>query len=140
MDKLILSQYLDACQLVEETQAELHRLEEEYDNHAVDVVRGSNAEFPYQPMTFHVEGISIDPYKLDKEHQRLKGVLEERLLKASSLKVDVEVWLNTIPMRMSRIVKMKYLQGLTWDTVSAKMGMGTKDAARKAFERFMTEQ
>lgn len=140
MDKSILAQYLDACQLVEETQAELHQLEEKYDDHAVDAVKGSNAEFPFQPVTFRVEGNAIDPYKLDREHRRLTGILEARLLRASTLKVDVEAWLNTIPMRMSRIVKMKYIQGLTWDTVSARMNMGTKDAARKAFERFMSEQ
>lgn len=140
MDKTVLAQYMDACQLVEETRAELRVLEEKYDDHAVDVVRGSNPEFPFQAMTFHVHGIATDPYRLDSEHLRLKHVLEERLSRANTLKVDVEVWLNTIPIRMSRIIKMKYLQGLTWDTVSARMGMGTKDAARKAFERFMSEQ
>lgn len=140
MDKSILSQYMDACELVKETQEQLRRLEMEYDQYAVDSVRGSNAEFPYQPVTFKVEGIAGDIYKADREHQRLKAVLQDRLDSANSLKVDVEAWLNTVPVRMGRIIHMKYIEGLTWDIVSARMNMGTKDAARKAFERYMGQQ
>ena len=140
MDKQILAQYLDACELVNETQNEIRRLEEDYGRYAMDSVKGSNPNFPYQPVTIRIEGCALDPYKTDREHRRLMEVLNERLDNANSLRVDVEAWLNTVPMRISRIIRMKYLQGMTWDTISGRLNMGTKDAARKAFERFMESE
>lgn len=140
MDKQILAQYLDACELVKETQNEIRRLEEDYDRYAMDSVKGSNPNFPYQPVTIRIEGCALDPYKTDREHRRLMEVLNERLDNANSLRVDVEAWINTVPMRVGRIIRMKYLQGMTWASISMRLGMDSKDGAKKVFDRYMERE
>ena len=44
----------------------------------------------------------------------------------------------TIPARMQRIVRYRYLEGLSWEQVAARMGRGaTADGVRKELERFL---
>lgn len=54
--------------------------------------------------------------------------LEEELLKkrkadAEVLKMNVEAWLNTIPIRMQRIIRYKIFEGMTWEQTAVRLGM-----------------
>ena len=72
------------------------------------------------------------------ELDRLEETLKERLQNAEKIKHDVEVWLNTIPMRMQRIIRYKIFEGLTWAEVAIRMGRkATPDGIRKEYENFM---
>ena len=48
MDKGILDQYIDACELIKETELEIIRLENMQVQMAQDSVMGSNPEYPYE--------------------------------------------------------------------------------------------
>ena len=51
MDKRILEEYIDACEVIRETEAEIRKLEDKKSITANETVSGSNPEFPYNHST-----------------------------------------------------------------------------------------
>lgn len=136
MDKNILDQYMDACALIKETEADIQELEKRKRT-VQDSVKGSNPEFPYQAQSFHIEGTAERPedWSLLAAEQR---ILADRKANAAKIKTEVEAWMNTIPMRMQRIIKWKIFDGLTWLEVACKLGpKATENSVKKEFERFL---
>ena len=141
MDKKILEQYIDACAQVKEAQVELERLRRAKKRQEQDVVKGSSQEFPYTLQTYRIEGLSYSAVQNPGEEDRLEEVLEERLRNAARIKQDVEVWINTIPVRMQRIIRYRIFEGMTWEQVSVRMGRGATEASVKMeYLRFMDEK
>ena len=56
MDKRILEEYIDACEVIKEAEAEIRKLESKKSITANETVSGSNPEFPYNPQHFKVQG------------------------------------------------------------------------------------
>lgn len=139
MEKNILDQYEDACHLVEETRHDLQHLLNTKHEILHDSVIGSNPEFPYEPMSFHVSGISYANYSNPDAVRKMEELLKERLATAAQLRLRVEEWMNQQPPKIQRIVRMRYIQKRTWEQVAANMGMGTPDAPRKYLDRFLSE-
>ena len=138
MDKEILSQYIDACELIKETEREIQRLRQRRKVILQDSVKGSMQEFPYAAQSYHIEGLVYTtvqtPGLLDEEEE----LLEERRAAAAEIKVQVEAWLNTVPQRLQRIIRMKIFEEMTWAQVAVRMGRkATPDGIRKEFENFM---
>ena len=103
-----------------------------------DTVKGSSYDFPYTLKTYRTEGLAYSVLKDPDELDRLEVVLKERLQNAERIKHQVEMWLNTIPMRMQRIIRYKIFEGLTWAEVATRMGRkATPDGIRKEYENFM---
>ena len=138
MDKRILIDYIDACKIVEETKEEIRKLKKNRKRILTDTVKGSSHDFPYTLQTYRTEGLAYSVVKNPNELNRLEETLKERLQNAEKIKHDVEVWLNTIPMRMQRIIRYKIFEGLTWAEVAIRMGRkATPDGIRKEYENFM---
>ena len=138
MDKRILIDYIDACKIVEETKEEIRKLKKNRKRILTDTVKGSSHDFPYTLQTYRTEGLAYSVVKDPDELDRLEVVLKERLQNAERIKRHVEVWLNTIPMRMQRIIRYKIFEGLTWAEVAIRMGRkATPDGIRKEYENFM---
>lgn len=138
MDKQILKDYIDACAQVKETKEALLKLRKAKKRREQDAVKGSSHEFPYTVQTFHIEGIAYPLVQDPGEEDRLEEILRERLRNAERIKHDVEAWLNTIPMRMQRIIKYKIFEGLTWNQVAIRMGRkATADGVRMEYVNFM---
>ena len=55
MDKSILSEYIDAVNLIEDTEKRLEKLTWISKEVLQDSVKGSNPNFPYEQKTFHIE-------------------------------------------------------------------------------------
>ena len=137
MDKNILQEYMDACRLVEETEQELKRLNLKKRTIVQTNVKGSNPEFPYQAQHFRIQGTTFTVQDDSKIRYEMM-TLEKRKEKAESIKLQVEEWITSLPMRMQRIVKYRYLDGLPWAQVAVKMGKkATENGIKKEFERFM---
>lgn len=138
MDKRILNQYIDACKVVDETKEEIRKLKKNRKRILADTVKGSSYDFPYTLKTYRTEGLAYSVLKDPDELDRLEVVLKERLQNAERIKHQVEMWLNTIPMRMQRIIRYKIFEGLTWAEVATRMGRkATPDGIRKEYENFM---
>ena len=134
MNKKILNQYIDACELVRETQEDIRRLQQRCRVHN-DSVKGSMTDFPYIEKTFHIQGIDIEN---EQQIEREKELLQQRLEQAEELKNEVEAYLNTIPLRMQRIIRYKIFEQMTWEQVARKMGRrSTGESVRKEFESFI---
>lgn len=136
MDKNILNQYMDACVLIRETEADIRELEKRKRT-VQDSVKGSNPEFPYQSQSFHIEGTAEHPgdWSLLAAEQK---ILADRKANAAKIKTEVEAWMNTIPQRMQRIIRMKIFKNFEWERIADEIGRGaTGDSVRKEFERFI---
>ena len=54
--KNILEQYMDACELVKETEKDIQQLKKKRKTIVQTNVKGSNPEWPYQEQHFKVQG------------------------------------------------------------------------------------
>ncbi len=137
MDKQILYQYIDACELVRETEAELEKLRRRQGEVVTDKVKGSSYDFPFGMVSYIVRGIPDDELE-SKALKRQEKLLNERKAAAEAIKVQVEEWLNTVPMRMQRIIRYRIFEGMSWNSVAVRMGRKTTaDSVRMEFQNFM---
>ena len=131
MDKKILNDYIDACRLIKETEADICRLKKKRKTVIQTNVKGSNPRFPYQEQHFRVQGTAFT-YQDDGK------ILEQRKENAEKIKRQVEEWMLTIPIRMQRIIRYKIFDELTWEQTAVKIGRkATGESVKKEFQRFM---
>lgn len=136
MDKRILNDYIDACAVIRETEAEIRKLEKKR-KLVQDKVTGSNPEWPYEPRSFSLGGTVetvADANRLNFE----KHILEMQKEDAEKIKKQVEEWMLTVPIRMQRIIRYKIFKELTWEQTATKLGRkATGESVKKEFQRFM---
>ena len=138
MDKQILEQYIDACELIKDTKEEIGKLRKRRRQIQKDSVKGSAQEFPYTLQTYHLEGLGYATVKDPDELDRMEELLAERIRNAERIKRQVETWLNTGAPRMQRIIRYRVFDDMTWAQVAVKMGRkATADSVRMEFERFI---
>lgn len=141
MDKDILRQYIDACELVKETEEQIRKLKNSRKTVVVDAVKGSMHDFPFAEKSFKVCGIAHSVLEHPEALDREELILEERKAAAAQIKSQVEAWLNTIPVRMQRIIRYRDFDGLTWRQVAIKMGRRTtEESVKKEYQRFFDEK
>ena len=129
MEKKVLEQYIDACELIKETEKDIRRLKKKRQTIVQTNVSGSNPDFPYNPQHFKIAGTAFT-YEEDSRLRHEEKILEERK--------EVEQWMNHIPQRMQRIIKYRVFEGLSWSQVAAKLGRkATADSVRMEYLRFM---
>ena len=139
MDKQILKQYTDACELIKDTKEEIRKLRKRRSQIQNDSVKGSMQEFPYTLQTYHLEGLGYATVKDPDELDRMEDLLVERIKNAGRIKRQVETWLNTISPRMQRIIRYRVFDDMTWAQVAIRMGRKTTEASVKMeFQRFMS--
>lgn len=137
LDKKILADYIDAMELIKETEEDIRKLKKRRKTVIQTNVKGSNPSFPYQEQHFRIAGTTFS-YQDDKNLRLEERLLDQRKENAEKIKRQVEEWLLTVPVRMQRIIKYKIFEGMTWEQTAAKIGrkaMG--DNVRKEFERFL---
>ena len=137
MDKTVLQEYIDACELIKDTEKDISKLNQKKKTIIQTNVKGSMHEFPYVEQHFKIQGTTFS-IKDDAQLRYEERLLEQRKANAERIKLQVEEWMLTIPARMQRIVKYKYLEGMSWGQIAAKMGRKTtENSIKKEFERFM---
>lgn len=140
MDKAILNDYIDACELIKETEKDIKRLKKKKKTIVQTNVSGSNPNFPYNPTHFKIQGTTMS-YEEDSRLRMEEKILKERKADAEKLKLDVEAWLNTVPKRMQRIIRYKIFEGLTWEQTATKIGRkATGEGLRMEFQRFIEKK
>lgn len=140
MDKSILYQYIDACELIKDTEREIERIRSKKREIVTDKVKGSAYDFPFGQVSYIIRGVS-DNAQDEKALDRQERILAERKAAAEAIKAQVEEWLLTIPPRMQRIIRYKIFEGMTWEEVAQRIGRkATGEGIRKEFDRFMAEK
>lgn len=139
VDKQILQDYIDACELIKETEQDIQRLQRKKKTVIQTNVKGSNPEFPYQEQHFKIQGTAFT-YSEDGKLRWEEKLLEEQKAAAEEKKRQVEEWMLTVPARMQRIIRFKFFQKKSWEEVAMQMkGKNTENGLKKEFERFMKE-
>ena len=137
MDKKILNDYIDACRLIKETEADICRLKKKRKTVIQTNVKGSNPRFPYQEQHFRVQGTAFT-YQDDGSLRLEEKLLEQRKENAEKIKRQVEEWMLTIPIRMQRIIRYKIFEEMTWEQTAVKIGRkATGDSIRMEFNNFL---
>ena len=140
MEKTILQDYIDACELIKETEKDIHRLNQKKKTIIQTNVKGSMPEFPYVEQHFKIQGTTFT-VKDDNALRYEEKLLEQRKANAEQIKLQVEEWMLTLPSRMQRIVKYRYLEGLSWEKVAMRLGRkATANSVRMELERFLKEK
>lgn len=135
VDKEILDQYIDACTLLKEIEQEVKKLEKEKCKIEKDKVSGSNHDFPYQRQSFSIEGVVE---KKSNALERKRKVLQKQRAQAEEIKLLVEEWIPTLPLRIQRIVRLRFIDGLSWREVARKIDRrATADSIRIELQRFL---
>lgn len=138
MEKKILQDYIDACELIRETEEDIQKMRSR--ELLYDKVKGSNPDFPYQPQSFNISGI-VENHFAKSDMEKEMRLLQQRKQNANHIKRKVEKWLITIPVRMQRIIRYRVFEGLSWDEVATKIGRNaTKDSVRMEYYNFMKKQ
>lgn len=137
MDKKILADYMDAMELIKETEEDIRKLKKRRKTVIQTNVKGSNLKFPYQEKHYRIEGTTFT-YQDDRNLRLEEKLLEQRKENAEKIKQQVEEWLLTVPIRMQRIIKYKIFEKRTWEQTAAKIGRkATGESVKKEFQRFM---
>ena len=140
VSKEVLIQYSDLQQECKEVREKIEKLERqiakiEADGAVVDKVRGGLGGL----QSFKIEGF---PYP---EYSRKKTLLYARKATLSELEMELLETLNRVEefiasisdSHIRRIVKLRVIDGLSWNEVARKIGGNTEDSVKKAFYRFM---
>ena len=137
MDKSILNEYIDACELLKDTEREIAKLRKRKKTITQTSVSGSNPEFPYNLTHIKIQGTEFS-YADDSTLRHEEKLLEEQRMECQRLKLEVQAWLNTISKRMNRIIRYKIFEGLSWEQVAERMGRNaTGDSVRMEYNNFM---
>lgn len=138
MDKSILSDYIDACELIKELEEDIQKLKKR--EVVQDKVYGSNPDFPYQAQSFRLNGM-VETYLDEENLKKEREILKERKRRAEKIKLQVEEWMNTIPLRMQRIIQYKIFERDSWEQVAKRIGGNiTADSVRMEYYKFMKKQ
>lgn len=140
MDKKILADYIDACELIRETEEDIRRLDKKKKTIIQTNVSGSNPDFPFEKRHFLIEGTTFT-YQDDTQFRYEERLLKERKANAESIRKQAEAALNLAPVRIQRIYRYRILKKMKWDKVAEKMGgKCTGESVRKEFERFFQKK
>ena len=95
-------------------------------------------DFPYAAQSFKIQGMTYSAVREPGALAAYEHLLEERKAQAEEIKIQVEAWLNTIPQRMQRIIRLSIFEKKSWGEVAIRMGRkATADSVRKEYERFI---
>lgn len=140
MDKRILEDYIDACELIRETQEDIRKLNKRKKTVIQTNVKGSNPKWPYEEKHFLIEGTTFS-YQDDAQLRYEEKLLEERKANAERIKIQAEAALNQAPVRIQRIIRMKYFEKKSWEEVAHYLGRkATADSIRMEIDRYFKEK
>ena len=130
--KQVLNDYVDACELVRETEDDIAELEQKQSVVTSDKVKGSMNEHPYTQQSFNIEGLAYD----EKE----RDILSKRREKANSVRLQALEVINQAPIRIQRIIRFRYEKKLTWEEVADRMKGSTSGGLKMELKRFFEEK
>lgn len=138
MDRKALEEYLLMEQRIQTKKKRIEELKSRAPLWQHGVTRGSNPEFPYQPITFHVSGYN----PRDEERQRL-GVyslterLEKDVAETQQRRLEVEEFIEGITdMTDQLIFTYIYLEGMTQEQTARKLHMDQSRISRRISKYF----
>lgn len=114
-------------------QDRIQKLEEMEAQYEYGAVKGSNPDFPYQAMNFHVAGYNI---RADEKKRlkiaALKLQLGKEIEKEESKRLEVEEFINGIEDRTDNLIfTYYYLDKMSQEEIAQKLGMERSNVSRR---------
>lgn len=141
LDKKRLEDYRLLEQKVKTLERQIAEMEHQAAQYEHATVKGSNPEFPYQPMTFHPQGYNIryDERKRDRI-RNLKSKLEAQKTEAEKQRLEIQEWVADIQDTTVRLIfTYKYLDRLTFRQIGRKLHIDPSNVCRK-IDNFLKSQ
>lgn len=130
-----LEQYRDLVREIDILKDKIEKLKTE-SRIEHDTVTGSNANFPYQPISISIDGFIDNSNEIKKQEKILKA----RLIRCERLKIKIEEFIDTIPDSQTRIIfQLRYIDNLSWLQVSKGIGIRYADYSRVKHNRYLEE-
>lgn len=133
MDKKTLESYGKIKLEIGALEKRIKRLQTEQPQAEHVSVRGSNPEFPYQPMSFHFGGYNIkeNEYRRQKVEQAVKR-LQTKKEKLLALEDEIESFIDSIDdITLRLIFRYRYLDGLTQEQIGRILHMDRSNVSKK---------
>lgn len=132
MDKEALKNYADLKHEIYRLEKRIDKLKKQKIEH--DSVKGSNTEFPYQPINISIEGLTDNTERIN----RLKNILYSRKNKALTQQLEVEQFIANIHDCRTRLIfEDRYIHNKSWLSISRKFGSLDESYARKVHDRYL---
>jgi len=133
LDKESLKDYQKSEQKIKSLERRIENLKKMAARYEYGAVKGSNPDFPYQPMSFHVSGYNIR--EDEKKRIRIKN-LESRLKKqkaaAEQERLEVEEFIAGIEETTTQLVfTYCFLDGMNQDEAAKKLHIDRSRVSRK---------
>ena len=119
-----LNQYKALCREIAELEKRIER-----ERRVTDVVKGSQACYPFIGRKFTISGVDI------QRANKLKA-MKQRCCREREEILD---YIDTIEDSLTRqIFRYRHIDGLSWQTIALRVGGGnTKDSVRKVHDRYL---
>ncbi len=138
MDRKTLEEYQLMEQRIQTKKDRIQRLKNMAAQVEHGVVRGSNHDFPYQSMSFHVSGYNIQDD--EKRHYRIYNLtrtLEEDIKTTEQRRLEVEEFIEGITdMTDQLIFTYIYLEDMTQEQAARKLHMDQSQVSRRIAKYF----
>lgn len=133
MDKKTLESYGRIKLEIEALEKRIKTLQKEQPQAEHVSVRGSNPDFPYQPMSFHFNGYNI---RADEDrHRKVEQVikkLQAKKDKLQDLEDEIESFIDSIDdITLRLIFRYRYLQGMTQEEIGRKLHIDRSRISRR---------
>lgn len=130
MDKKLLKEYETACEVIKETNRRMEHMKARGEDQVQQSVQSSE-DYPFRKRTLNLTTQT-------PAAERESVILKWQVARAEEIKAAVEREMQEAPLRIQRIIQIKYIDGETWEETAARIGGGaTAESVRKEIERFL---
>lgn len=116
----------------------ISKLEDMTARYGYGAAKGSNPDFPYQPMTFHVSGYNIrDDEKKRAKIRNLKQQLEKEIRKEEEKRIEIEEFISAIDDRTDNLIfTYYYLEKMSQEEIARKLHIDRSRVSRRISKYF----
>lgn len=116
----------------------ISKLEDMAARYEYGAAKGSNPDFPYQPMTFHVSGYNIrDDEKKRAKIQNLKMQLEKEIRKEEEKRLEIEDFIGSIEDRTDNLIfSYYYLDKMSQKGIARKLHIDQSAVSKRISKYF----
>ena len=135
MTRQDLENYIYLQGEIEDLRLEVANLKTKSAQVVSDTVQGSSNEYPFTQHPISIRG--CDASAREKYEQK-KALLYNRITELEQKKAEISQWIDSVPqVRMRRLLRYRYIDGLKWPGIAARLGYNSSDAARIDHDRFL---
>lgn len=145
MDKQILKQIPDIRKEIQDLEKEIAAIKRRIDvlkkNEVCDTVTGSRADLTVGPIKIRGHPDREFGVRMG-DLQKKKDLMEKKKTELAKIENDAEEYIQSIPQSgMRRLMRYRYMDGLSWQQVAARMGSKhSSESCRKRVKRFMCDE